>query len=748
MSLACPPAMSPALPILRRALAGLLAAGSFAAPAAAFEGRVVLDSGEPVAGAIVQVLGAAGFVTTGADGRFTWQPDPAPPFEVLVVLPGDRYTAPVTVESLDPSPVEIRVRELAIAESVTITAGAVPHTDATPGAAAAVISGEAIRTRQAPRLADVLEAIPGSGRSSDLHAGVPSLRGLSRGRTVLLLDGARVTTERRAGAGGAFLDPFFLDAVEVVRGPASVAYGSDAFGGVIHARTHRPAPGAPLSARLRATRGAGLPETSFGAEAAGSAGRTGFLASARRRAFADYRSPEGVVAGSGAEDYGFLLRGAREVGGGTLSLGVQVDAGRNIGRPRRTSSVTSYPEEDSARFTADYRFAPRWGFARLDASVFYGSHRLWTRREADEVAVDSEVEARDFMLRVSGVRPLGRGRLEVGAEALSRFGLENRTRIEGIPVDLFTGRFADIGSRLGGATRNEVSLYGHSEIPLADRLTGSAGARLSAVRSRSGQPRGVRALLGGVRALAARHEAFSGFLALRAELPRGAALAGQLSRGFRDPTLSDRYYAGLSGRGLVFGNPDLRPERSLQADGSLRFGTGRVHYGLYGFRYRITDLVERYEDPLSRDIYDFRNRGEARISGVELEVQVGAAGDPFSLDLAAGLMRGAAEDDSPLAEIPPANLRIGLRRRFGDRAFGEVVLVGFAKGDRPGPTEIETDAYARLDAAVGVPLAAGAELRVSGRNLLDRAYAISADSRAVLAPGRTVVGSIVWTLAR
>lgn len=741
MSLACPPGMPPARPTLRRGLAGWVVGLSLAAPAAGFEGRVVLDSGEPVAGAIVQVLGAAGFVTTDADGRFTWQPDPAPPFEVLVVLPGDRYTAPVTVESLDASPVEIRVRELAIAESVTITAGAVPHTDATPGAAAAVISGEAIRSRQAPRLADVLEAVPGSGRSSDLHAGVPSLRGLSRGRTVLLLDGARVTTERRAGAGGAFLDPFFLDAVEVVRGPASVAYGSDAFGGVIHARTHRPAPGSPLSARFRATRGAGLPETSFGAEVAGSAAGTGFLVSARRRAFSDYRSPEGVVAGSGAEDYGFLLRGSREVGGGTLSLGVQVDAGRNIGRPRRTSSVTSYPEEDSTRFTADYRFAPRWGFARLDAAAFYGSHRLWTRREADEVAVDSEVEARDFMLRVSGVRPLGRGRLEVGAEALSRFGLENRTRIEGIPFDLFTGRFADIGSRLGGATRNEVSLYGHSEVPLAARLTGSAGARLSAVRSRSGQP-------GGVRALAARHRAFSGFLALRAELPRGAALAGQLSRGFRDPTLSDRYFAGLSGRGLVFGNPDLRPERSLQADGSLRFGTGRVHYGLYGFRYRITDLVERYEDPLSRDIYDFRNRGEARISGVEFEVQVGAAGDRFSLDLAAGLMRGAAEDDSPLAEIPPANLRIGLRRRFGDRAFGEVVLVGFAPGDRPGPTEIETDAYARLDAAVGVPLAAGAELRVSGRNLLDRAYAISADSRAVLAPGRTVVGSIVWTLDR
>lgn len=712
------------------------------AAAGAFEGRVALEgSGEPVVGAIVQILGVPGSVTTGADGRFTWQPDPAPPFSVLVVLPGDRYTAPVLVSSLEAPVLEIRVAPLAIVESVTITAGAVPHTDATPGAAAAVISGEAIRTRQAPRLADVLEAIPGGARSSDLHAGVPSLRGLSRGRTVLLLDGARITSERRAGASGSFLDPFFLEAVEVVRGPSSVAYGSDAFGGVIHARTRRPVPNAPLAARARATLGAGLPETSVGAEVSGSAFGAGLLAAGRRRVFSEYRSPEGVVAGSGAEDYGFLLRGEREVRGGLLEVGVQVDAGRRIGRPRRTSSFTSYPEEDSTRLSADYRFAPRWGFARLDASLFFGTHRLVTRREDDGTAVNSEVSAWDAMFRLSGVRPLGRGRIELGAELLRRFGLGADTDIEGVPDELVSVLFGSLGSRLDGAARNEASLYGLAETPLADRLTASAGARLSGIAARSGRTFGRPAL-------SERHRALSAFAALRADLFPGATLSGQLSRGFRDPTLSDRYFAGLSGRGVVFGNPDLRPERSLQADGSFRFRSGRVQYALYGFRYRITDLVERYEDPFGDDLYFFRNRGEAHISGAEFEMQFGAPGDRFSLDLAAGVTRGVAGDGGPLADIPPANLRIGLRRRFRERGFAEVVLFGFAGDDRPGPTETATDAYARLDAAVGVPLAGGAELRLSGRNLFDQAYPISADSRAVLAPGRSVVGSLVWTLAR
>ncbi len=694
----------------------------------------MLGSGEPAAGAIVQVLGHSGSAVTDADGRFEWLPDPAPPFHVLVVLPGDRYTSPVLIESFDAHDLEIQVEALALQESVTITSGVVPHTEATPGSAPAVISGEAIRVRQAPRLTDVLEAVPGAGRSSDLHAGVPSIRGLSRGRTVLLLDGARVSSERRAGASATFLDPFFLDAVEVVRGPSSVSYGSDAFGGVIHARTRRPVPDAPFSARARGTLGRGLPEASFGAEVSGSALGTGFLAQVRRRVFSDYESPEGRVAGSGAEDYGMLLRGVREVGGGLLGLGLQLDAGRDVGRPRRTEAFTSYPLEDSARLVADYQLLPRWGFARLDATGFLGAHRLLTRRELGPEATDSEVAAHDFMLRGRGVRPLGQGRLELGAEFLSRFGLYSETR--GGVDSPFLNETA-LRSGLDGALRREASVYGHAETSLARRLGGSAGARLSAVATRSG------AVAGGP-GHATNHAALSGFLALRADLWRGFALTGQLSRGFRDPTLSDRYYAGLSGRGIVHGNADLRPERSLQSDVSLRYDGDGLHGGFYAYRYRISDLVERFEE--GADLYFFRNRGEALLSGVEFELQFGNPADRFLLDLSGGVTRGETPDGMALDGVPPASFRAGLRRRLRPRSFAEVVLLAFATDSDPGPTEAAMDAYARLDAALGFPLSGGAELRLSGRNLLNAAYPISADARSVLAPGRSLVGTIVWTL--
>ena len=92
-----------------------------------------------------------------------------------------------------------------------------------------------------------LETVPGINQVSEGHASVPAVRGLARGRTLFLIDGGRVTAERRVGPSGTFLDPSVVEGIDVARGPGSVAYGSDAFGGVISVRTRRAEPGSPLA---------------------------------------------------------------------------------------------------------------------------------------------------------------------------------------------------------------------------------------------------------------------------------------------------------------------------------------------------------------------------------------------------------------------------------------------------------------------------------------------------------------------
>jgi outer membrane receptor protein involved in Fe transport len=140
-----------------------------------------------------------------------------------------------------------------------------------------------------------VQRVPGAGKGSDLHSAVPSLRGLARGRTLVLIDGARVTTERRAGPSATFLEPLFLESVDVSRGPGSVNFGSDAFGGVINARTRSTGPGMPARVRFRGSLGAGLPERTAGVELTKGFEKGGVVFQARQRAYDAYASPRGEV---------------------------------------------------------------------------------------------------------------------------------------------------------------------------------------------------------------------------------------------------------------------------------------------------------------------------------------------------------------------------------------------------------------------------------------------------------------------
>ncbi len=60
-----------------------------------FTGRVVDEkTDKPVSGAIISVAGFPGTVKTDADGQFTWEPQPTPPFQIIIVLPGGQVAKP------------------------------------------------------------------------------------------------------------------------------------------------------------------------------------------------------------------------------------------------------------------------------------------------------------------------------------------------------------------------------------------------------------------------------------------------------------------------------------------------------------------------------------------------------------------------------------------------------------------------------------------------------------------------------
>jgi hemoglobin/transferrin/lactoferrin receptor protein len=705
------------------------------------EVRVVyLETGEPVAGAEVSILGRPGVARTDADGRFAWKPEPVPPFEVLVILPGGRYLKPVLVESLPARGVLVVEVGPLVEETVTVAGGAAPRIESPPASGTTLLAGRDIEVRQPVNLPQLLENVPGVSALSEGHAAVPAIRGLARGRTLILIDGARVTTERRVGPSATYLDPFVLEGVEVARGPGSVAYGSDALGGVIYARTRRVAPGTPLRARFQASLGAGVPERRLGAEVSKGTAKGGLLFQARRRSFDDYRSPKGEVFNSGADDQGFMFRAEHAVGNGTLSAGWQSDFGRNIERPRNNSTTVrfSYPVEDSHRLTASYDLDPVAGFSRLNFSGFLGSYAVITDQDRAQTSARprslerADVSARDFQFRAQADRIVGASRLELGFDANGRFGLR------ALDISTTYDHSGELSGRqehvsVDQARRANTGVYVTAQTPLTPMLLASLGLRGDRiVTNNQGGYFGDRSTA---------NSAASGFASLTAGLGHGFSLTGQVSRGFRDPMLSDRYYRGPTGRGYVTGNPDLSPETSLQLDTALRSVSARYRWALYGYRYRIANLVERYEP--TPDFFFFRNRGRALLQGVELEAQADI-GLGLQLELGGHIARGRAlDDDEVLDDIPPGSISLQLRRAIGSRSHAHVRGAAYAPRNSPGPTERATPGYGVVDAGGGFMLSKRMELRFLARNLFDKEYLASADPRAMPAPGATATMTLV-----
>jgi outer membrane receptor protein involved in Fe transport len=668
------------------------------ASAVAFEARLFDPEGKPIAGAQVSVVDQRSTARTDADGRFTLTPDPRLPATLIVIGSRGELFPPVHLTQLTP---ELRL-DSAYRESVTVTTGATPNIEGTPASAPVVYGAEEIEQRKPAHVAEAIATTPGVSLRGEGPPAVPVVRGLAGGRTLLLIDDARIVAERRAGPSATFVDPISLGSIEISRGPGSVAYGSDAIGGVVHLRPRDPIPGQPDFRYDAWGAFGGLSTRSAALELSTDALGGAVLTSIHARAADDAHDANGdVIENSGYRDRGALFRYVRDGAWGRLRAGVMSSVARDVGAPSTDTVQTVYPDERATLATLALDF-PSYA---VRASL--GSYAITTNRIRTTGIESAAIEARDASLRVSGERAIGRSRITTGVDFVTRFNLK--------------------GSSLDDADRYDTGIYATWSGGMSPVVQLAAGGRADHVATRN------RGGFFGDRST--NDVAPSGFIAATAGPFRRITTTVQVASGYREPSLSDRYFRGVSGRGFVVGNPDLEPERSLQFDAGVRWSGARSRVALYAYDYRIRNLVERYRS--GADFF-FRNRGEADVRGLELEVGTRL---PFDLDLQLGASIARGEDvdtHAALDDIAPRSLQ-GSLRWAAERASAFVTGSAYARDDRPGPVETTRPGYVELDAGAGWRVHPLFELRVVIRNLTNADHFGSADAVAALAPGRSVM---------
>lgn len=195
------------------------------------QGTVIDKQGLPIEGAKVKANGIKQSVTTDAQGRFDIGDNIQ---EVHITAPGYSHRI-VHVHDQGEEPLVIRLANTTI-EQVDVIGLPIHASIIESALPVSVLSGEDLRNQQAATLGDSLDRLPGV--NSNFHGNVastPVIRGLSGPRVLITQNGLDVSDVSRVGPDHSVASEVSTaQQVEVLRGPATLFYGSGAIGGVVN----------------------------------------------------------------------------------------------------------------------------------------------------------------------------------------------------------------------------------------------------------------------------------------------------------------------------------------------------------------------------------------------------------------------------------------------------------------------------------------------------------------------------------
>jgi outer membrane cobalamin receptor len=711
-----------------------LATGA-AAEAGTIRGQVTDPAERPVPAARVVVAGPLGTrsVLTDAEGRFEVPDLPAARYRVLVEVPG--FSAEPRVLTLgadDVVELPLALIVAALAESVVVSAAQIPMALSDAPATMSVIDASDLRERQVDTLAGALRTVPGFGVARNGGFGaVTSLfpRGGESDYTLVLVDGLRVNT-----FGGGFdasqLALGDVERIEVVRGPQSAVFGSDAIGGVVQIITRH---GGPV-------RGDALGEWgSFGtwraaAGTAGTRGRLTWSGSAERHASDGFTGTAPVRGERVRNDDGWL----EQVGGSAAwhwSPDTHVRA-----TARRFRSERGYPGpfgSDPIGAFPGIDIVSRGENAHVQAGV--AATHAWTGRVRQQVSVTvSDLDS-------------------AFASAFGPSAFETRRVTGRTQADILIGTAASVSLGLEATAERAQSTYitggAFQQVPIERGVIGPYAELRQQVGARLAVTAGVRADRVHRAALEGDPSAFAPRPAFEADSrtainPRVAAvwtawrdgagaartrLHASAGTGIRPP---DAYEIAFTD------NPGLRPERSRSVEGGVSHSLARGSVELQAtvFANTYDDLIVTIGRSL-RDASRYRsdNVSNARARGLETaaawRTRGGLSARATYTWLATGIL---AVDRTTLAPPPftPGDPLLRRPRHSGslDVRVTRSRAVGFVElGARGRTLDVEPNygafgglfparGYAVVNAGATVRVARQVELFARAMNLADQPY--------------------------
>lgn len=648
-------------------------------------------------------------------------------------------------------------------EAVVVTATRSEQKLSEATSSVSVLGAEQLRQKNQDNLPSLLQDVNSVNLISDGTPGVKriSLRGESSSRSLLLFDGQRFDDAKTKSGAPFLVNPFFVDRVEIARGPSSVLYGSDALGGIVNVISYdyhdRPA-----------------------------GGDVGIFYNGQGDGFSEYLNLSGTVG-----DFKYKLGGfGTQMGDMYLSGHERLES--TSYRQKGFNGAISYDftEHFNAELSHEYfDLAAHTSSTAKDSrySEFTGYMPTWSRQKTalglNFVDLNDAVQKVSFKIYeqntkkdfTSSVSAAGPYVFAYNDQKTYGFNLQTELALNDY-LFLITGaesRFDELESD-SGATFNlgtagsgsavikdrdckqqHHAWYGLLQAYLTDDLSAEAGVRYNYVVTDSGTS-SMAAQLGSAGFSSdlsksdgsVRYSRWVGSLGLNLRLNDQASLRANYSQGYRVPNLQELYITTFTGQ-MQQGNSSLEVETSDNYEIGMNYRNGGLTADLSLFYSAADNYIDTVNIGGSSfygmEVYTYRNISKAKTFGAELELSY--AQGSFTPYLNVTAMRrkyDTGSDSSYDTGVPKLKGRMGLKHEddYGINRYCFDLFARFAAAsdnDNLDGSSYFDDChlagYATLNLSFVLYAGSDRALKIyaSAENILDKRYRVS---ELIEEPGR------------
>ncbi|KPJ87858.1 MAG: hypothetical protein AMS18_14095 [Gemmatimonas sp. SG8_17] len=613
-------------------------------------------------------------------------------------------------QSTAPDSTPMKVHKL---NAVTVTATRSPKSVMETPAPIVVIDHSEIREKTPNTVADLFRSLPGLDVTGvGPNQTRPSIRSQRGQRILVLEDGVRLNNSRRQQDFGeipALVDVSEIERVEIVRGPSSVLYGSDAIGGVVNMITRTPQ---DLGIHGAASYGYGTVagENKVAGNLSGRFGRFSFLAGGTFRNAGQYEAPSGTfgeitlgdrtkVLDTGVEDYGVDAYAAYD-----LAANQRVYAKYSVYRadsagfgwvdpavyaPDQPEIQILYPFQDFDKVTVGYQGSDL-GTAVADGVVITGYYQSNRRQLVNNIFIPfgpdmglafktdnyTDIDTYGFRLEASKLA-WSKVLFTYGADYFRDDSENSDTSITTMVG--FGPPAPDINTvpLVPYATLQNLGVFAQGDIGFSNRFSLILGARYQNVhaKTRRTPERPNEAVISDTdqTLVAAANAMF--------DVTDNLSVVATVGRGFRSPNIIERFFNGPTpeGGGFQVPNTELKPEWSMNVDVGLRFATPTLYVEGFLFRNQINDgiRIAATGDTVSQlPVFTNVNVDKLRFTGLELAGNIRL---PMGFSVGANYTRFDTKDindpEKPVGDSFSNKVGASLRYTYpGERFFVEYDL--------------------------------------------------------------------------